>query len=464
MIQTIREYQREGIRFIRQHRKVILGDEPGMGKTVQILLGVPREFRRWLVVAPQNALYTWKAEILKWRPDLHQVVHFIYGTKRQRTKALEALLQNEKEGYVVITTYGSLIKGLEEGSLCRKYDVVVADEFHKRFRRRRNKTAKVLKGLQVEYKVLISGSPIGKDVESLWVPLNVLYPKEFSSFWRFAQEFSFVEDTPFGKEYWGFRNLPKLRTKLRDILIRRKKKDYSDQFPPKTRQRLVVEMSKKQKSIYEDLSEELLAELSSTVVAAPSKLPQIVLLRKLLCSPKLLDQSEDDWGAGLEAIIEKAEEIPDRHFMVATTFRGSCDVIRQKLLKEGYPEDAIFIFRGGMSIEELERNEKGFKEKKGVAICTMGFAQSFNLETASYAFILGPSFVPDDNEQAEDRIHRATSKNPVTIYYVMHKSTIEEHILDVNSMKVLNVKRLLENPNVENLKKLIKGGPYADWS
>jgi SNF2 family DNA or RNA helicase len=55
---------------------------------------------------------------------------------------------------------------------------------------------------------------------------------------------------------------------------------------------------------------------------------------------------------------------------------------------------------------------------------------------------------PDDQEQAEDRCHRASRIHQVTCYYLRTKNTIEEYIYKINLMKsevnwtVLDLKRI----------------------
>jgi SNF2 family DNA or RNA helicase len=60
---------------------------------------------------------------------------------------------------------------------------------------------------------------------------------------------------------------------------------------------------------------------------------------------------------------------------------------------------------------------------------------SITLDRADTVHLLDETWVPDDQEQAEDRIHRASRMHQVTCYYYRTKSTIEEEIADLTAEK-----------------------------
>jgi len=70
------KFQHEGIEFgIRKHGRLLIGDEMGVGKTIQAL-GIAYVFKQdWplLIITPASLKYIWKDEILKWLPDFVNV-------------------------------------------------------------------------------------------------------------------------------------------------------------------------------------------------------------------------------------------------------------------------------------------------------------------------------------------------------------------------------------------------------
>ena len=54
------------------------------------------------------------------------------------------------------------------------------------------------------------------------------------------------------------------------------------------------------------------------------------------------------------------------------------------------------------------------------------------LDKADDLIILDETWIPDDQEQVEDRIHRASRIHQVTIWYIRSLGTVEEGIARLN--------------------------------
>jgi len=59
-----------------------------------------------------------------------------------------------------------------------------------------------------------------------------------------------------------------------------------------------------------------------------------------------------------------------------------------------------------------------------------------NLTAADSVVLMDLSFNPQDNRQAEDRVHRLGQTRPVSIYYFVCRGTIEEQVLKINLNKM----------------------------
>ena len=58
-----------------------------------------------------------------------------------------------------------------------------------------------------------------------------------------------------------------------------------------------------------------------------------------------------------------------------------------------------------------------------------------NLTAASYVVLLDPWWNPAVENQAADRAHRIGQRNPVTVYRLVMKGTIEEKVLELHGEK-----------------------------
>ncbi len=62
-------YQKTGVAWLSGRDRALLADEPGLGKTCQALLAIPKRAPS-VVVCPASVKGVWRAEAAKWRPDL----------------------------------------------------------------------------------------------------------------------------------------------------------------------------------------------------------------------------------------------------------------------------------------------------------------------------------------------------------------------------------------------------------
>jgi SWI/SNF-related matrix-associated actin-dependent regulator of chromatin subfamily A member 5 len=224
----MKPYQLSGLSFLvylhRNGLSGILGDEMGLGKTLQTLSLIqylkenePKtgaQLRPFLVVCPLSVLSSWMAEARKWAPGL-KVLRFhgpvkerdrlkkiaageidIFGnlTSKQKAKlktrrtaagkqiiSLDSDSEPEEEVGVdlVVTTYESY--QAEQGWFKRAFvwRYVVLDEGHK-IKNDLSLISKALQGLQAEYRLILTGTPLQNNLAELWALLHWLYQDIFT--------------------------------------------------------------------------------------------------------------------------------------------------------------------------------------------------------------------------------------------------------------------------------------------
>eukprot|EP00630_Chrysocystis_fragilis_P007177 CAMPEP_0197389026 /NCGR_PEP_ID=MMETSP1165-20131217/1385_1 /TAXON_ID=284809 /ORGANISM="Chrysocystis fragilis, Strain CCMP3189" /LENGTH=333 /DNA_ID=CAMNT_0042914381 /DNA_START=211 /DNA_END=1209 /DNA_ORIENTATION=- len=210
---TMRSYQLEGLNWMIRLRanglNGILADEMGLGKTLQSIsmLAYLHEFQSisgpHLVLVPKTTLSNWLNEFAKWLPAL-RVVKF-HGSKDERAETAQAILDgvsidrkrrrkphlvDQHEGRtwdVVVTTYE--VANLEKATLSRlAWRFLVVDEAH-RIKNENAQLSKTVRQLDVENRLLITGTPLQNNLHELWALLNFLLPDIFASSERFDELF-----------------------------------------------------------------------------------------------------------------------------------------------------------------------------------------------------------------------------------------------------------------------------------
>ncbi|RDW80758.1 hypothetical protein BP5796_05456 [Coleophoma crateriformis] len=225
VVATMKPYQLSGLSFMvylhRNGLSGILGDEMGLGKTLQTLSliqylkendpkrGTGRLQRPSLVICPLSVLSSWMSEARRWTPGL-KVIRFHGPTKeRLRLKKIivgeidmygnatvQAMTKLKSKGKsigqpgisageeedvgvdVVVTTYEAYAS---EESWFKKAFVwryVILDEGHK-VKNDQTLISKSLQGLQAEYRLILTGTPLQNNLSEAWALLHWLYPEVF---------------------------------------------------------------------------------------------------------------------------------------------------------------------------------------------------------------------------------------------------------------------------------------------
>lgn len=425
-----RPYQTEAVRWFIEDAmcKGIIADEMGLGKTGEAYmawreLGYPTPA---LLVAGRNAQLAWMNQAKDWgcpQPVL------IRGNAAERA----GLWLKHKQGFVA-TTRESLKRDITRGVVqASNFKTVIVDECHKDANRKTG-NYDLLKSITGRAKVILltSGSIARRGPQSLWGPLNIVRPSQFRSYWKFLEKYTMLDKT--GEYGWSIGepvNQEGLRREVANILLRRTKAEVRPDMPAKIRDlnNNILEMSEGQARLYNTLAADSVAELASgDIVTTASILAKLQRFRQILVTPKLLDPQEE-YGAGIDRIVEMLADSSDTHMAIFTPFASALPIIKERLIAEKYPADSIIELRGGLSVEQLSAAIDRFKKTKGIAICSIRFAESFDLIPATWGIFLGFEWDAWDNLQAEDRLHRGEIKNAVNIYYLRYRQGVDSELM-----------------------------------
>ncbi len=441
-------YQLEAIQFAVKRKRVIIGHEMGLGKTAIALKVITADehgswpgFGKILILCPKSAVYVWQTECEKWL-DVQPTL--IVGKPEERKKLWEST-------DFVLCTFDILKRDIKPANMHvpLRWDIIEVDEAH-RIRNRKTQIFKALKKLKSAYLIFLTGTPVSKGPQDLWTMLYLIKPHIFSSYWKFVSTFCVIDETPWGQEIIGAKNTDNLREILRDYAIRKTKRQVLPELPEKTRQTIIIDPSPLQRKLHDTLIEDMLVELNDTLLTSSTILTNIIKLRQILVTPQILDPGVEK-GAGLDLILEHLadRDVNDRHMVIFTPFVRALPHIVKALNAEGH--HLVGTLKGGVNPEKVKDTIEQFKNLRGIIVCTIKFAQSFSLESCSTGYFLGCEWDRSGNIQAEDRLHRMTTKNPVNIYYIRHKNTIEDRVFEILNMRNRTVNAVLKDP-----KELIK--------
>merc|ERR1712012_533586 len=212
---SLHPYQLEGISWARhswnKNTDIILADEMGLGKTIQTITFLYSLYKEghcrgpFLVAVPLSTLINWEREFALWAPEFY-VVSYV-GDKDSRMVIREnelsfednAVRKGDKASRIKASTvkFHCLLTSYEMISMdaaCLgsvQWEVLVVDEAH-RLKNNQSKFFKVLAGYALNYKVLLTGTPLQNNLEELFHLLNFLCPDKFHDLTGFLDEFAVI--------------------------------------------------------------------------------------------------------------------------------------------------------------------------------------------------------------------------------------------------------------------------------
>ncbi|XP_015284476.1 PREDICTED: chromodomain-helicase-DNA-binding protein 1-like, partial [Gekko japonicus] len=288
----LRPYQLEGVNWLvrcfgSQHG-CILGDEMGLGKTCQaisllVVLQGKLKKRPFLILCPLSVLNNWKEELEKFSPGLSFVAYA--GDKEERAKLQEDLRPSDSF-HVLLTTYELCLR---DATFLKSFNWVclVVDEAH-RLKNQESLLHKTLTKFSVDFRLLLTGTPIQNSLQELYALLTFIEPDVFPEAHvdEFVGCYHEIE-----KESKAATELHAL---LQPFLLRRVKAEVAAELPKKEEVMLYHGMSALQRKLYKAVLMKDPGAFENDT-GKKVKLQNILIqLRKCVAHPYLFDGVEPE--------------------------------------------------------------------------------------------------------------------------------------------------------------------------
>lgn len=440
---TMRWYQIEGLNWMinlyEQGINGILADEMGLGKTLQSisLLGYLKFDRGisgpHIVIVPKSTLGNWLREFKRWCPKM-RVIH-VHGSKDERARQLaEDMIPGRFD--VVVTTY-EIVRIERTKFLKYKFRYLVMDEAHS-IKNETSRLARVVRELSVQFRLLITGTPLQNNLRELWALLNFLLPEVFESAEVFEDFFKMdnmnEEDV-----------VSKLHSILKPFLIRRLKTDVEKDLPAKREVKLYTGMTEMQTYWYRTTLSRDVAALNQLGGPEKTRLLNILMqLRKVCNHPYLFHGAEPGppyfdgphlWeNSGkmvlLDKLLAKLKKNGDR-VLIFSQMTRLLDILEDYMRYKRYEYCRI---DGSTSGNDREQFMHDFNEPDSTKfvflLSTRAGGLGINLQTANIVVLYDSDWNPQMDLQAQDRAHRIGQKKEVTVFRFITEGTVEEKIVE----------------------------------
>ncbi len=417
-------YQREGILFGLEKRRLIIGDEPGLGKTLQSI-GIADCANAYpcLVICPASLKINWQREFEKFTDKKALVLD-------NSTRTTWPYLLQMGMYQIAIVNYESLRKyfvwDIKANGSFRLKDVVFCPEIN-RFRsviideshRVKDPGAQqtiFTKGITTgkPYIVLLSGTPVVNRPHDLVAQLSIMERlKEFGGRGKFLSDYGEKDS-----------DLSELSRQLYEkCMIRREKKTVLTDLPDKTRVDLYVDISNREE--YDVAENDLRRYLEEYTECTDVEIRRKMRMKALVKFMTLRSLSAK--GKVKQAVdFIKTHLANDKPLVVFCSYHDIVDA-----LKKQFPK-AVTI-TGRESLVEKQAAVDSFQGGHSkLAICSIKAAGVGLTLTASssVAFVEFP-WTYADCCQCEDRCHRIGQKENVTCYYLLGERTIDHKLYQI---------------------------------
>lgn len=452
-------FQVEDVKRIAVAGRGAIGSEMGTGKTHEaialdnIWYATAKVKLPTLVICPINVFSSW-ADKYRWQsPDTDVFVI----DRKDRNGFIKAIKGGKADVYIMHWDALRLLPELAK----IKFNTIIADEAH-RLSNRKAQATQALKRIPTVHKLAMSGTLSGDQPQNLWSVLNWVWPKVYTSYWKFDKHYVIRSADPRGYSVvTGVQNAESLRKEMAPWYVRHLKKakccehhpnGVMSYLPNKTYDTVWVDLTTEQRRVYKQMKDQMVSWIgehedsplvASVAVAQMTRLSQIAL-----ATPEIKTVSKwmkDPTAPGgkrqvqvqevhlklpsskADALLERLKDNPDKKFVVWSASKKFCYLLQQRLNEHGIGSHVL----SGDS-PQWQRDSMVADFEKDSKQCFIGVIAAAGegidgLQNATdTAIFMDRSWSTKANKQAEDRLHRPGQESDhVEIIDIMARDTID---------------------------------------
>ena len=385
---TLRGYQEFGTKYIVHQERTILGDEMGVGKTIQAMaamahLNAVHSANRFLVVAPASIIHNWKEEICN-KSHLH--CHVLHGKDRDTN----VKLWNDQGG-IGVTSFSTLWS--LDIDLTKEIELLVVDEAHYIKNQNADRSRLTEQLAQCSKRVcLMTGTPLENHVHE-FVNLVRMCAPEISE--------QLVNDPAKGDNLPP--NVDQFREQVAPVYLRRNQQDVLPELPDAIEIEEWVNLDGDHREAYDDtLQRWNIQDRRQAANGYTTSSPKMTRLKELI----------DDYRE------------QGRKVVVFSNFIKTLDLAGEVIGEH-------LAIRGNVSPSKRTKIVNQFNKADGAHVligqieaCGVGH----NLHTASAVILMEPQFKPTSEWQAFARLIRMGQTRSVNIHRLLAVNTVDENL------------------------------------
>ena len=421
-------YQEAGVRFALHRPAALIGDQMGLGKTLQaIVVAILKKqvfgFNRILVVTLASLKDQWKREIERFTTETATI---ITGPALERQR-----IYLEDASLFKITNYETVLR--DTGMISRfEPDLVILDEAQ-RIKNFETKTAQAIKSLPRKHSLVLTGTPLENRLEDVYSIIQFLDSSLLSPLWRFAADYFMLSRAKKGK-LLGYRNLDRLHETLKPVVIRRRREEVLDDLPEEVVNTYFIDLDPKQRQLHAGFSQSLLPLMNKKFLTPMDlrRIQELLMCMRRVCdstylidrktqiSPKLVE---------LQSILEELVLANGRKVVIFSEWTTMTFLIGKLLSDAGIP---FVELTGKVPVPKRQALIDAFTQQPDckVFLSTDAGGTGLNLQAGDCVINFDLPWNPAKLNQRIGRVSRIGQKSShVHVVNLVAKDSIEEKIL-----------------------------------
>ncbi len=420
------------------HGRVLLADEVGLGKTIEAGMLLKEYLLRGMV---KNILILVPTSLVsQWREEMSQK----FGMEFDTTD--DPVFQADSDRFwkrkFIIASINTAKGSRNFAKVVNNYyDLVVVDEGH-HLKNRKTLAWQLVNQIKKRFIFILTATPVQNNLIELFNLITLLKPGQFKTERLFRQEYMQKKAQP------SLLQKDKLKTLLRDVMIRNTRSVIDLKLPRRYASTLRLEPDELEKQVYDQIS--ILARESANSLSTP--LVQL-LMREAGSSPFALkdtllklNQSLSIPAADILEIIGRIKDLakgkalielllknPAGKIVIFTQYLKSMEYVVSVLKKNNLP---FVEFRGGMKAGEKDEAITRFKSDIPILISTESGGEGRNLQFCNTIINFDLPWNPLRIEQRIGRLHRIGQTREVFIFNLSVKNTLEDYMLNILENKL----------------------------
>ncbi|KAK3173400.1 DNA repair protein rhp54 [Lepraria neglecta] len=493
LAKVLRPHQVEGVKFLyrcvtglidQKANGCIMADEMGLGKTLQcialmwtLLKQSPEAgkstIQKCVIACPSSLVRNWANELVKWLGK-DAVTPFAVDGKASKEELTQQLQQwSVASGRavvrpVLIVSYETLRLNVDTLSNTA-IGLLLCDEGH-RLKNGESQTFTALNGLNVDRRVILSGTPIQNDLMEYFSLLNFANPNLLGSRAEFRKQYELpilrgrdAAGTDADQQK-GNERLAELLALVNKFIIRRTNDILSKYLPVKYEHVVFCNLAPFQLDLYNHFIQS--PEIKSLLRGKGSQpLKAIGMLKKLCNHPDLLNLADDlpgcerffpddyvpkdargrdrdvkPWYSGkmqvLDRMLARIRQDTNDKIVLISNYTQTLDIFDKLCRSRNY---GCLRLDGTMNVNKRQKLVDKFNDPEGEEFVFLLSSKAggcgLNLIGANRLVLFDPDWNPAADQQALARVWRDGQKKDCFVYRFIATGSIEEKIFQRQSHK-----------------------------